>query len=130
MKRLFLLILIGLLSIDAFSQTTSINPAINEVLEEIKTFNKRENAGDTINSSHPFGRSREEDFIRRGQFYKKAFDKLNGIDETKLGFNDQINLALLKYQINDELISYEYKEYLNPILSDEGFHTSLARIAP
>lgn len=128
-KYLFLL-WVCLCSSFVFSQTSKQNVDITSVLEEMKAFNKQESASDSVNSPHPFGRNREEDFLRRYQFYKKEYNKLNSIDEKKLTFDDQINIALLKYQINDELISYEYKEYLNPILADEGFHTGMARIAP
>jgi uncharacterized protein (DUF885 family) len=98
---------------------------IKTVLDDIKTFNKQESNSDEENNSYPFGKNREEDFLRRYQFYKKESDKLNSVNEKDLSFDDQINIALLKYTVNDELISYEYKEYLNPILADAGFHTGL-----
>jgi uncharacterized protein (DUF885 family) len=34
---------------------------------------------------------------------------------------------LIQHDIKDELFTYEFKSYLNPILSDEGFHTALVR---
>ncbi|RFS16707.1 DUF885 family protein [Emticicia sp. C21] len=122
MKKCLLLIWICIYTSSAFSQT---NAVIKTVLEDIKTFNKQESTGDEDTSPYPFGKNREEDFLRRYQFYKKEWDKLNSINEKDLSFDDQINIALLKYTVNDELISYEYKEYLNPILADAGFHTGL-----
>ncbi|WP_259014041.1 DUF885 domain-containing protein [Emticicia fluvialis] len=130
MRKYFLLLLICLHSSFAFSQKPQPNAVITDVLEEIKAFHRLESASDSVNSPFPFGRNREEDFLRRYQFFKKEADKLNAVNEQTLTFDDQINIALLKYQLNDELISYEYKEYLNPILADEGFHTGIARIAP
>lgn len=130
MIKYFFLLWVCIGSSFVFSQTPKQNAAISNVLDEMKAFNKQESASDSVNSPYPFGRNREEDFLRRYQFYKKEFDKLNSVDEKSLTFDDQINIALLKYQINDELISYEFKEYLNPILADEGFHTGMARIAP
>ncbi|MBA4852211.1 DUF885 family protein [Emticicia sp. BO119] len=122
MKKYFFIISICLIASSAFSQNKIENVTIISVLDEIHEFNRQESAADSI---YPFGRNREEDFSRKYQFYKKESDKLNGVSEKSLGFNDQINMALLKYIVNDELISYEYKEYLNPILSDAGFHTGL-----
>lgn len=122
MKKCLILLWICMYASSAFSQT---NAVIKTVLEDMKTFNKQESTGDEDNSPYPFGKNREEDFLRRYQFYKKESDKLNSIDEKSLSFDDQINIALLKYTVNDELISYEYKEYLNPILADAGFHTGL-----
>src|SRR6218665_1757154 len=122
MKKCLLLLWICMYASSAFSQT---NAVIKTVLEDMKAFNKQESTGDEDNSPYPFGKNREEDFLRRYQFYKKESDKLNSINEKDLSFDDQINIALLKYTVNDELISYEYKEYLNPILADAGFHTGL-----
>lgn len=124
MKKCLLLLLVCLYTSSVFSQTVQ-NKVIIEVLDEMKTFNKQESTADEDNNPYPFGKNREEDFLRRYQFYKKEFDKLNNLDVNTLTFDDQINLALLKYTLNDEVISYEYKEYLNPILADAGFHTGL-----
>lgn len=124
--------LLGLLYLTisfAYAQTPKQNPVITQVLQEWKTFDEKESPADSVNALYPFGRNREEDFLRRYQFYKQEYDKLNALDVASLSFDDQINVSLLKYKLNDEIVSYEYKEYLNPILSDEGFHTSLAAIA-
>jgi uncharacterized protein (DUF885 family) len=128
MKKYLLFIWVCLSASLAFSQTVQ-SALIRTVLDEMKVFNKQESAtSDSINTPYPFGSNREEDFLRRYKFYKKESDKLNSVNEKELNFDDQINLALLKYMVNDELISYEYKEYLNPILSDAGFHTGLPGI--
>jgi len=76
MKKYCLLIGLCLYASSAFSQT---NIVIKTVLEDMKTFNKQESTGDEDNSPYPFGKNREEDFLRRYQFYKKESDKLNSI---------------------------------------------------
>jgi uncharacterized protein (DUF885 family) len=48
------------------------------------------------------------------------------VNASALSFEDQINKELLDYSLEDEISGYQYKSYLNPILSDEGFHTGLA----
>lgn len=68
----------------------------------------------------------EEDFLRSYNLYRSIDTKLNALKDS-LSFSDQVNLELLRHQVNDELSQYKYKAYLNTILSDEGFHTSLAR---
>lgn len=124
MKKYFFLIGFCLYTSSIFSQTIQ-NKVIIEVLDDMKAFNKQESTADDDNTPYPFGKHREEDFLRRYQFYKKESDKLNSVNEKDLTFDDQINMALLKYSVNAELIFYEYKEYLNPILADAGFHTGL-----
>lgn len=129
MKRYFFLLLLCFSGHYTFSQTPVQNSTISAVLDEMKAFNKQESAlSDSVNTPYPFGANREEDYLRRYRFFKKEYDKLNSLDTNSLSFDDQINLALLKYSLNDEIISYEYKEYLNPILADAGFHTSLPGI--
>ncbi|MEP7375350.1 MAG: DUF885 family protein [Chitinophagaceae bacterium] len=102
-----------------------INEEIEKVLTQIKEFNKYESRLDSI-AGHPLGSNKEEDFLRRFNFYDSATAKLKSINKEKLGFDDQVNLELLQYSIDDELSSYKFKAYLNPILADEGFHTGLA----
>ena len=102
-----------------------INEGIEKILQEIKDFQKDETKRDSING-HLLGSNKEEDFQRRFTFYSNTAAKLDSIEKAKLSFDDQINLELLLYNINDEISSYKFKSYLNPILSDEGFHTGLA----
>jgi len=98
---------------------------IDKFLNAISNFQTRENKRDsTLN--HPLGSNKEEDFLRRYTFYDSINEKLNLIDRTSLSFDDQVNLDLLKYSIEDDIYSYRFKAYLNPILADEGFHTGLA----
>jgi uncharacterized protein (DUF885 family) len=110
----------------AYSQE---NKTIKDVLAELTSFNQKENPPDTVFAAHPLGTNKEEDFIRRGKFYVKMANKLDKIDPISLSEADKVNLELVKYSIADEVISFSYKAYLNPILSDEGFHTRLPRLA-
>src|SRR5260221_358928 len=98
---------------------------ISNALKEIKDFQAKETKHDSI-TGHPLGSNKEEDFLRHYNFYTAINKKLNSIVKEKLSFDDQINLELLQYSIEDEISSYKFKTYLNPILSDEGFHTGLA----
>lgn len=100
---------------------------IEKALKEIKEFKEKESKQDSLNG-HPLGSDKEEDFLRRNTFYKDVFAKLNSIDKAKLTDDDKVNLELLQYSIEDELSSYKFKAYLNPILADEGFHTGLAHM--
>jgi uncharacterized protein (DUF885 family) len=126
MFKILLFTICTLISCCVFSQENKI---IKEALQELKDFSTKENPPDTVLSNYPLGRFKEEDFIRRGSFYEKLYNKLDRLDASLLSAADKVNLELLKYSITDEVISYRYKGYLNPILSDEGFHTWLPRMA-
>lgn len=126
MKPLLLLIA-GCISSQLFAQETSLagDTAIKQALIAIDSFQTQEAKRDSV-LHHPLGSNTEEDFARRYNFFCTINDRLSAIDKKKLSFDDNINLELLQYSIGDEISSYRYKSYLNPILSDEGFHTGLA----
>ncbi len=113
------------ISVKPQQKTPQLHPVISSVLNEIKTYSEKESRSDSA-KNHPLGSSMEEDFLRSYNLYRSIDTKLNALKDS-LSFSDQVNLELLRHQVNDELSQYKYKAYLNPILSDEGFHTSLAR---
>jgi uncharacterized protein (DUF885 family) len=106
-------------------QKPPVGPFIEKVLKEIKDFQASESKKDSI-AGHPLGSYKEGDFLRSYGFYMGIKKELDALAQEKLSFDDQINLELLEYDIEDNISSYQYKAYLNPILSDEGFQTGLA----
>ena len=120
-----LLFLFSVITLYAQKKPLPLYAGIERALKEIKEFKEKESKQDSL-KGHPLGSGKEEDFVRRNTFYKDVFAKLNSIDKTKLTDDDKVNLELLQYSIEDELSSYKFKAYLNPILADEGFHTDLA----
>ena len=124
---LFTVLLCCWSSIGAQPKPLVINAAIENVIKEIKEFSKSESRSDSI-VGHPLGANKEDDFLRRYNFYDAIHTKLNQVDRESLSFEDRINLELLRYSVEDEISSYKFKAYYNPILSDEGFHTGLAEM--
>jgi uncharacterized protein (DUF885 family) len=106
---------------NAQSATKTIDPS----LEAMRVFNRRESARDSA-LGHWLGSNSEDDFARRFRFYDSLNNGVQKIDTTGLSFDEQVNLQLFKYSIEDEIYTCRYKGYLNPILADEGFHTGLA----
>jgi len=98
---------------------------IENILKEIKDFQAKETKRDSV-AGHPLGSNKEEDFLNHYNFYTAINKRLSSIKSSQLPFEDEINLKLLQYSIEDEISTYKFKTYLNPILSDEGFHTGLA----
>ena len=122
-KIIFLFLLFFLLWEELPAQ--SKDSTIQKIFIVISDFQKRENKRDSI-LNHPLGSFTEEDFLRRYKFADSVNTVLIKTDKITLPADDQINLELLKYDLNEDVIVYRYKAYLNPILSDEGFHTRLA----
>jgi uncharacterized protein (DUF885 family) len=130
MNKLSWLLLLILLSATKLTAQQKLLPGkiiIEKALKEIKDFNTNESKKDSI-SGHLLGSNKEEDFQRRYKFYQSVYTKLNKVNKASISFYDQVNLELLQYSIEDEISSYTFKAYLNPILSDAGFHTSLAAL--
>jgi uncharacterized protein (DUF885 family) len=122
-----LLLLFCFVIVSSFAQRKKLSAkdVVANVLNEIRQFNKEERLRDSM-FNQPLGSYKEEDFQRRYQFYLQENDQLGNADTTAVAFEDLINLGLLKYIAEDEISAVRYKAYLNPILSDEGFHTGLA----
>jgi uncharacterized protein (DUF885 family) len=125
MKYFFPALLMAFIfSMPLFAQK-NINPEISAVLSDIKNFTTHEQKKDSA-AKQPLGSFTEGSFLKRYEFYKAAYEKLKNIDTSSISFDDQVNLELLKHDVRNELSEYVYRTYQNPILSDAGFHTSLA----
>lgn len=124
-KLLFVLLSYG--TLQSFAQE---NATLKNILAQISEFTEKEFPPAAKLPAYPLGRFREEDIQRRGAFYEAAYAKLAAIPLRQLSQADQINLELLQYSLSGDVLSYRYKAYLNPILSDEGFHTSLLYQVP
>ena len=128
MKKIYLILLVFLSVQMAFGQRNSGRKVILNVAKDLESFYKQEFPRDTI-SEFPFGSFTDDDLLRRYNYQLSAYEILGKIDTNRLQFDDQINLELLKHEIKNQLTYFEYKEYLNPILSDDGFHIDIAFIA-
>ena len=116
MKK-WLLVLIILPSILSAQEGVS-NSSLKGVLKKIDSFNKKEYNSD----SFPLGRYREEDYLRRYNFSISVMKDLGIVPAKSLNEEDLISLELLKFTTDNDIKQYELKQYLNPILSDDGFH--------
>ncbi|MEO5943340.1 MAG: DUF885 domain-containing protein [Ferruginibacter sp.] len=128
MKKLIGLVIIFTFvsfGLTAQKKNFTVAPAVQKVLDEIREFQTSEYKQDSA-ANHPLGSNTEEHFFNHYNFYSGINTALNTIDKNALSFDDQINLELLKYDIEEDISAYKYKSYFNPILADEGFHTGLA----
>lgn len=130
MKKIISLLLVLLTSSVLLNAQNNIDPrkVIDKVISDVDRFNK-EQFPDSLISRSPLGSFKDEDLAKRYNFYKIQYAILNTIDQSSLKLNDKIDLELMKYRLQDQLNYYEFKEYMNPILSDEGFHTRFAHEA-
>ena len=126
MKKILLLSIYILTALTVPAQTG--DSTLNGLLRAIWNFRERKEKRDSL-LNHPLGSNTEDDYLRWYTFYDSVNNQLNQVDQSALAFNDQVNLELLKYSIEDEIYPYKYKAHLNPILAESGFHTELVSMA-
>ena len=74
---------------------------------------------------YPLGNFSEEHFRSEKEFAENLLVKLSYIDVKKLDENDNISFELLSFVLEDIVAYYDFERFLNPLLSDSGFHSSL-----
>ena len=129
MNRIYRLVIIFLFTVATVSaqQAKTKDTIVNKLLDAVDNFQKQEEKRDSV-LNHPLGSNSEADYLRRNNFYDSLYTAMNKIDTSTLSYDGQINLELLKYDVEDNVATYKYKAYLNPILADEGFHTGYAEM--
>ena len=76
-------------------------------------------------SEHPLGLFTKAHYKREAEFAEQLLSQLNQLDTSKLTESQRISAALIEYRLQHTIKTYEYEAYLNPLLSDSGFHLSL-----
>lgn len=117
--KLFLLIpFLFLFSCNANKINTS-SKALQSIIESYhnyKSYDKKE---------YPLGLFTKTHYKKEAEFAKSKLDELSKIDGSNLNETEQISFELLKFVLQDKIDFYEFECYLNPLLSDSGFHTNL-----
>lgn len=73
----------------------------------------------------PLGLVTPERYKKDAEFAQSLLDQLADLDTSDLGETDKISYELLQFVLKDRISFYEYGRYLNPLLSDSGFHLNL-----
>jgi uncharacterized protein (DUF885 family) len=113
----------------SFSAKAQTDKQLTALIASYDQFLEREFPSDTVATDQPLGSFTESDFARRYQFYQQLDKSLAKLKKADLSFNQQINLELLRFTLQNELKEFEFHHYRNPILSDDGFHIGFAGLA-
>jgi len=76
-------------------------------------------------SRYPLGLYTQAYYAQEAQFADSLRRELTQLSTLKFDENDQISVALLAFVLQEKIDFYSYDRYLNPILSDAGFHSNL-----
>ena len=74
---------------------------------------------------YPLGLFTKEYYESEANFATDLLKQLENINIDNLNENDLISFELLKFELNDIIDYFYFERYLNPLLSDSGFHSSL-----
>ncbi|PHQ57692.1 MAG: DUF885 domain-containing protein [Lutibacter sp.] len=74
---------------------------------------------------YPLGLFTREYYKAESEFADSLLVKLALIKENELAASDKISLELLKFVLQDDIDYYKFERFLNPLLSDAGFHSNL-----
>ena len=96
----------------------------SEVLQAIITEMEERNSYD--DDKYPLGLFSKEHFEKEATYAKEQLEKLNEINPSSLTETESISLELLKFQLQDAIDYFEFERYLNPLLSDSGFHNNFS----
>ena len=117
MKHIVIL-LVFYISINVCAQNSSEQLA--KIIEDSQEFKWQDDLAD----DHPMGIFSKERFEKESAFAKAQLKKLQAISSETLSETERISLELLKFKLQETVDYYEYESYLNPLLSDSGFHSS------
>ena len=73
----------------------------------------------------PLGQYEESRYEKDADFAQEIINDLEKISEKDLSNTEVISRELLLFKMQDEVDSFHYKMYLNPIQADQGFHLNL-----
>lgn len=108
-----------------FIVLASCTPKKNASEELTKVIANYENREGYDKKEYPLGLFTKEYYKNEAEYAQKTIDTLSNIATDNLSESENISLELLKFSLQENIDFYEFKAYLNPLLSDSGFHTSL-----
>ena len=98
-------------------------PSASETLHSvIQTYQDHEAYDGEV---YPMGLFTRAHYQSEADFAQSLLDSLSGISKEDLNETDAISLELLRFELKDQIDYFKYERFLNPLLSDAGFHSSL-----
>ncbi len=96
--------------------------ASSDLQEIIKSYRDHEGYD---KEKYPLGVYTKKYYQAEAEFTQTKLDELSKIQIKGLNETEAISYELLKFVLQDEIDFYKFERYLNPLLSDSGFHSSL-----
>ncbi|MBT8279194.1 MAG: DUF885 domain-containing protein [Bacteroidia bacterium] len=103
----------------SFEQNDSKANPLNELITEYQDYESYEE------DDYPLGLFTREHYKKEAEYAKSKLDELSKLDLSNLSETDRISADLLKFVLKNRIDYYEFERFLNPLLSDAGFHSNL-----
>ncbi len=115
---LFLLLLVGFSSCKKLDNATETVKFTNLILkyQDHEGYDEKE---------FPLGNYTKEYYKSEAAYAQTILEELDQINVNQLSETESISFDLLKFVLKDQIAFYKFERYLNPLLSDYGFHSSL-----
>ncbi len=97
------------------------NPSVD--LSRIIANNENHEGYDSI--QYPLGLFTQEYYKKEADFANNQLEELSKVGIENLSETEKISHELLRFTLQEKIDFYAYEAYLNPLLSDSGFHTDL-----
>ncbi|MET2985968.1 DUF885 domain-containing protein [Aureibaculum conchae] len=121
-KLISLSLFFSLLFIGCKEDNSTINNASVQLDQIITAYQEYKGYDD---NEFPLGLFTKEHYQAEANFAKEKLKVLNKIKSENLSETKKISLSLLKFQLQETIDFNAFEHYLNPLLSDAGFHVSL-----
>ena len=76
-------------------------------------------------SEFPLGLYTKEHYKKEAEFAENLLKEIKKLNDSELSETQKISAELLQYRLKNTVKTYQFQAYLNPLLSDSGFHLSL-----
>lgn len=122
MKKLIFLFGLFLFLSSCNSGNNACNSSVEELQSLIKSYQDHEGYDD---EKYPLGLYTREHYKAESEFAQELLQHFDCIQLEDLTETERISAELLKFVLQDEVDYYTFERFLNPLLSDSGFHSNL-----
>ncbi len=115
----FAVLLILFFSVDTLAQQEMASAQLQMIIEDYQDHKGYDR------TQYPLGLHTKAYHQAEAAYAKTLKARLNEIETARLPETDKISWELLNFVLQDQIDYFVWERYLNPLLSDSGFHSSL-----
>lgn len=118
----FLYVLLLICCVSCSTNTQKCGNSSEKLASLIQLYEERESYDAT---KYPLGLFTRNHFKKEAEYAKEQLADFECISMDNLTETEQISAKLLQFVLRDKINYYKFEQFLNPLLSDAGFHLDL-----